>query len=340
MLKAVEKDTTKYNVNTALTIIRSQEGKLLENLYNKKNQARQLQQEKQGGILQAKQLQQEKIIHKTQSINIKKEQHSKTKKLIHKEDAKTERKQSTYNVRWSDVEFCNGHLNVRYDGMKIQVHCGRSIEQFNRLKMSLEIFKNTFLSVKYDFPTDSFKLNSYAVIDQIFDRLEIEHCLSNVDIDDSQYLVRMFLSRWSNQRLLNAYNIINRTLYLGHLCELYSKSLRIVPVKEKRQNESNGGMVEEDAFLFPVHNYQWLYILWESVEEKRATYIFRCQSTDYSIALQKIFDYIASPHITNKRDRLRQGDVGYFKGPTVEYYKSLNHDDLNDWKRRLDEICR
>jgi hypothetical protein len=240
------------------------------------------------------------------------------------------------SISWHEVIFNTGFFKTH----QYTISLPRSQKSFNQLKPYLSVFRNTCLELRVDPKTQKvLEVKNAEVLDQVFDRLEIEQALTSADIKNPDYFARTLLGRWSNERLIRAYAPESRSLYLKHLCGAYSSNYRIVPVREHRRNESNDTVTTEDAFLFPIHGHRYVYILWESVEDKRATYVFRCTPSNYAAAVQKVFDYVASDEITNKRDRLRQGNVGYFRGSVVEYWQSLNHNDLNDWKRRLTETC-
>ncbi len=240
------------------------------------------------------------------------------------------------SIPWSQITFDTGFFKTH----QYTISLPRSQKSFNQLKPYLSVFRNTSLELRVDPKTQKvLEVKNAEVLDQVFDRLEIEQALTSADIKNPDYFARTLLGRWSNERLIRAYAPESRSLYLKHLCGAYSSNYRIVPVREHRRNESNDTVTTEDAFLFPIHGHRYVYILWESVEDKRATYVFRCTPSNYAAAVQKVFDYVASDEITNKRDRLRQGNVGYFRGSVVEYWQSLNHNDLNDWKRRLTETC-
>ncbi len=243
-------------------------------------------------------------------------------------------------VEWNNVKFFNGFMQVMHNDKWYKINDNRSQVYFEYLKLSLQRFRNSKLLVLFDKEPNfiAYVVNG-EILEEIFDFLQIEVALTNEDISNPTYFAKTVLGGWSNDQLLRAFKPQDRTPYLKHLCEVYSAMYRIVPVRETRLNDSTRTTVIEDAFLFPIYNHQWLYILWESVEEKRSTYVFRCQPANYTTAVQRVFDYVASPDITNKRDRLRQGEVGYFKDATVQYYKSIHHDDLDSWIHRLSQTC-
>ena len=247
----------------------------------------------------------------------------------------------TLQIQWHNINFMLENIVFTYNSVSFQTYHSRSLPAFNQLKSHLSSFYNSYLEILISPKTQKvLEVKNADFLDQIFDRLEIEQALTNIDIKDSGYLAKTFLVRWSNAQIFQTLVPESRSLYLKHLCETYWPKYRIIPVREYRRNESNNAVILEDAFLFPIQGHRYIYILWESVEDKRATYVFRCLPSSYNAAVQKVFDYVVADSVTNKRDRLRDGNVGYFKNSIAEYCGSLNHNNLDDWKRHVGETCR
>ena len=117
------------------------------------------------------------------------------------------------------------------------------------------------------------KCNAASIIDSLFDRLEIEQELSNHSLGKITYLEKIHLS-WDNDRIIKAYRLRDKSDYFNSLCDICPPNFKIVPVREQRSHDSSESIVEEDAFLFPVSRQKYTYILWESVEQSRATHVF------------------------------------------------------------------
>ena len=130
-----------------------------------------------------------------------------------------------------------------------------------------------------------------------------------------------------------------RDSYLDYLCQKQDESYRIIPVLENRKFEANNSSISEYVFLFAFKGVSGkTYIIWESPIESRATHIFSCKNEDYVLAVQKVYDYIYSREITNKRQLLHISQFPYFK-ENVNYIGSNNHDSIQDWKYRMRKIC-
>lgn len=241
-------------------------------------------------------------------------------------------------VGWKDVSFSNGRVTVFINRNPNVIPEPRSKSIYNKFTKLIQ--KYGTLTVEVDRKTNKVvKCNAASIIDSVFDRLEIEQELSNHSLGKITYLEKIH-SSWDNDRVIKAYRLRDKSEYFNSLCDRCPPNFKIVPVREQRSHDSSESIVEEDAFLFPVRRQQYTYILWESVEQSRATHVFRCLPENYRAALQNVFDYVVSPGVTNKRDRLRSSRFDYFDNSVVKHVGSVNHpaDGVAVWKRNLDEL--
>jgi hypothetical protein len=117
------------------------------------------------------------------------------------------------------------------------------------------------------------------------------------------------------------------------LCELSKENLPIIPVPELIINKSGGQQVH-DSFLFPILTGNKLYWLWESMEESKATYIFKTQTYNPSPELQVIFDYLTG-NTVNKRETLIYSNVLKNK---LNFVNRIIHTDLSYWRNTVKYI--
>jgi hypothetical protein len=244
-------------------------------------------------------------------------------------------------VNWDSVKFDAGYIAIHHRGEHHYLTCGYSSHYFESYKPLLRLGQLGFLSLEVDLLDQKpIKVHNLSLLDILFDRLEIERLLTNTELGRIHYLVQLNGESWTNERIQKAYKLRDRTPYLTYLCQIFDSSLKIIPVREVRSHDSTDSILEEDAFLFPVRKSNRVYIFWESVElENRATHVFWCSAIHYQEGLQRVFDYIANPGITNKRQKLRTTRMDYFQQGAASYAGSVNHIAFDDWKQRVQQLC-
>lgn len=122
------------------------------------------------------------------------------------------------------------------------------------------------------------------------------------------------------------------TPYLQELCKLQALDYRIIPVSEPI------GLYKtniKESFIFTIQRANVIYLIWESVEEKKATFLFTTDLSEYQKDLQSIFDYISS-QLKNKRTNLRQG-ISNDEGYKLRSHRTFYHTALDKWKEKLFE---
>lgn len=124
------------------------------------------------------------------------------------------------------------------------------------------------------------------------------------------------------------------TPYLKELCKIQELHYHLIPVLEP-SNSKHAFSVEKESFLFTIQKTTSIYIIWESVEVNKATFVFTTNQADYFDDLQKIFDYI-SAHLDNKRTNLRKG-VMHNEGQYLQSYRTFYHTTLEKWKAKVFE---
>lgn len=252
-----------------------------------------------------------------------------------------ERKITVITLHWVAVFFGQKYIRVFYKDVWHRFEYEQSRPDFESYKHLLRLGQFGFLTLEVDLLDHKpIKVHNLNILDTLFDRLEIEHLLTNTELGRIQYLIQLNGESWTNERIQQAYKLRDRTPYLTHLCQIFDSSLKIIPIREIRSHDSTDSVLEEDAFLFPMTKGSRVYIFWESVElENRSTHIFWCPAVNYREGLQRVFDYIANPGITNKRQKLRSTRMDYFQQGEASYVGSVNHIAFDDWKQRIHQIC-
>lgn len=245
------------------------------------------------------------------------------------------------NLGWKDIIFRDGFISF-WGWERCSYPCELSQASYNRIK--------NFISLKREcrFQAEIDSLNNKIVcvigleiLDEIFELLNLKISLDNYKIGNIEYFINNIIGKISNQNIINIFSLdTSKSQYLDYLCQRQDQNYKIIPVNENRSFNANNSLISEYVFLFAIRgNFGKSYIIWESLEISRATHIFECNHENYAYAFQKIFDYIQSPDITNKRQLLHRSKISYFSG-VVKYLGSNNHDYIIDWISRIKRICR
>lgn len=120
--------------------------------------------------------------------------------------------------------------------------------------------------------------------------------------------------------------------YINYLVKKQSKEYKVIPCVE-RLAHSTGDMTEF-AFIFSLECGNGnIMIVHENVNPDRSTLIFEVKKGDYNKSIRSIYDFLQSAEI-NKRSSLRERNIE-IKEVGVIRYRSINHDNIYQWKRTL-----
>ena len=113
---------------------------------------------------------------------------------------------------------------------------------------------------------------------------------------------------------------LNRTEYLKWLVKFHSPEYKLVVVKEANLN------IHEDAFLFTKKKSNGgVLIIWENVNDKRATYTFKCNQNSYNTTIDMICSFLGDSTI-NKRSNVKA---------IFSISEKHNHSDINTFEREI-----
>lgn len=237
-----------------------------------------------------------------------------------------------------EIVFENGYIVWHSAGRQCRFNIDASRQWFNKLKYILSYVVNVRLKILFDFKNYKIiNIEGFEVLEKYFGYLEIDRILSQYDLGSEESFVQKIINRLDNNHTGSLYQIQSKSLYFRYLFEKQEPSYKIIPASEVRHFRSSGSIIEENAFLFSFKLKDKSYIIWENVEERRATHIFKCDSEQFERALQKVYDYISTPEVFNKREILHAETINYFKD-IVLYCGSINHTIINDWKDKLSVI--
>ena len=242
-----------------------------------------------------------------------------------------------------ELFYYNGSVSWTYENQTYRFDTPLSKDYFNKFKRILSYLVHEQLTITIDLQNNCISdINGIGTISQYFNYLEVDQLLTDYNLGDIEYFRKKILNNIDNNCIASVYNLKNRSVYLGYLISRQGNEYKIIPTSERRAFRSNNLIIKEDAFLFSFIVNNSSYIIWENLEESRATHIFHCSKEEYSNAIQKVYDYIVSPEIANKREILHTSCLEIFKGNkgSVAYCGWINHTCQDEWKSKLDEICQ
>jgi hypothetical protein len=147
------------------------------------------------------------------------------------------------------------------------------------------------------------------------------------------------------EQIATVYKKYTKDFYRNHLSDLFiprcfhyliertAEDLPIIPIPERVINSSGAENIH-DSFLFPIVKKNSCLWVWESVEELKATYVFETSKVSYEAEVQTIFDFLTGEFV-NKRSTLMKRKVDKKSVPLLI---RVNHNDYNEWKKKIGEI--
>jgi hypothetical protein len=121
---------------------------------------------------------------------------------------------------------------------------------------------------------------------------------------------------------------------LKKLCEYSDPELPIIPVGEIVYG-LNKKIKIHNSFLFPLKSKVNQFIIWESIEEPKASYVFSINSS-INNEIQTIFNFIVSK-IPNKRSELINK---YSLQKELNFSNRIFHNDLKSWDSKIKELLK
>ncbi|WP_018611854.1 hypothetical protein [Segetibacter koreensis] len=245
-------------------------------------------------------------------------------------------KRYTLSINWENVHFYNDKISFKicdkYFSNKFFFKGCK--ESYNYLKKYF--FRKQLYSLIVDFEYE----NPIRVqnVDQLNNMLEILAIESYIYFECNSaslgQAIRLSKLNLKKQVVCNIYKLYKKSVYFDLLIDVHDDKFKVVPVPEVILNEKGNIVQMESSFLFAINKGDFINIIWESVVEKKATYIFTCAKRDYDTQLQKIFDYITSPKIRNKRQLIMSSTKEHYSKELMEILQlnqRLEHQIPKQW---------
>lgn len=234
----------------------------------------------------------------------------------------------TIKVDWAYVFFADGYLVLLASENKtFKVLYGRSRKSFNSLKDRL-VEKIEPIEVIINGLGKTELVNS-SFLEEVFDFLEVSDIIHvNPKKIEFEKLQRI------SPKISRLFVTQDKSPYIKWLCQHHLNDRRIIPIIETKKVYHR--LVYEDGFLFIIANpnlSNGLIVVWESVNEDRATYVFPVMNDGVDGLCQRIYDFAYSD-VVHKRLLLSR-DEENMSELFENQYKRIIHNGLFDWRTEI-----
>jgi len=237
----------------------------------------------------------------------------------------------SFEADWENVNFGDGFIIIKYNEQWYRRAIGQSKKYLNEIKHFYRFHGVPRLRVTINGSLITLIENQEVLFYHI-DFFKI--AASNFGFIESTPLVLENWKRYTKLYFKKSLPFAFHTYSLKRLCEYCARDLPIIPVGEVVIN-SNGLKTIQNSFLFPMKSKKGYSIVWESVEEGKASYIFSVGSfADKD--LQFLFDYIAG-ETPNKRQTLINSKSLQGK---LKMKNRIFHTDMLSWEDDIQLLCK
>ena len=120
---------------------------------------------------------------------------------------------------------------------------------------------------------------------------------------------------------------------LNLLIQICDYQLPIIPLPERVINSSGIETIHE-SFLFPITKRDRIYWIWESIEEKKATFVFQTSKSTYVDEIQVIYDFLSGEFENKRSSLIRQLLIS----EDIRLIKRFKHTEFNKWKSGIESL--
>lgn len=227
-------------------------------------------------------------------------------------------------VDWSYVVFADGYLSLLASHNKtFKVLHERCRKSFNSLKTKL-VEKIEPIEVVIN-GLGRAELVDPSFLEEVFDFLEISE-LIHVKPEEIEFEKLRRIS----PKISRLFITQDKSPYIKWLCQYQLDNQKIIPIIETKKVYQR--LVYEDGFLFIIENPDFskgLIVVWESVNDNRATYVFSVMNDKVDELCQRIYNFAYSD-VIHKRLLLSRGEEKMLEFFGTKY-KRIIHNGLSDW---------
>lgn len=240
-------------------------------------------------------------------------------------------KSLTAIISWENVTFGDGFLFVKNNGKYLdKIPFKKSKLSFNALKQLYRHRKLEPLKIEY-LNNKVIRIINLDLLDFLF--LFFEHSGTRFEKRDlSQIIGASDYNKSFYKKYLSDFFTHKCFALLIKICD---NQLPIIPLPERVINSSGIETVHE-SFLFPLNKRECYYWVWESIEEKKATFVFQTSKSNYVEEIQVIYDFI-NGEFENKRSALIRR---LLISQDIRLIKRFKHTDFIKWKAGIESLIK
>jgi hypothetical protein len=240
---------------------------------------------------------------------------------------KTNPLEITIKPSWGNIYFSDGYITIIHENRSYKKYISQSKKYLNHIKsyysfknvpnLEIVVCGNEICEIK----------NEEVLFYHIVFLSSAGSSFGNVNYRSVNIDIwKKFTKSYYKKHL----PFVFHTRSLKKLCEICNDNSPIFAVPEAVIN-SNGSKAIHNSFLFPINTKSGNKIIWESVEESKASYIF--DNIDESFQdIQNLIDYIRGD-TPNKRETLIHSPK---LGQELRMKKRLFHTSYLDWEQEIE----
>jgi hypothetical protein len=237
---------------------------------------------------------------------------------------------NSFDVDWENVFFKDRKITINHNNQWYDKYVPESKKFLNEIKHYYKFHNVPRLKIIIE--NERVNIQNEEVLFYHIDFL-------NITASNFGYLKlpKLNIDKWikyNKQYYKSNLSFLLHTHTLKKLCEYSVPKLPIIPVGEAVIN-SNGTSTIHNSFLFPIKSKTGYFLIWESIEEGKASYVFSINSYSNK-SIQNIFNYIAGD-THNKRSTLISSKDLQNK---LNLKERILHTDLNSWEKEIRQLVK
>lgn len=255
----------------------------------------------------------------------------KQRKLYYENEIAELDKYKKIYIAWDWVTFGDGFIDVTYPGFSgivFRIDVANSKKSFGFIQKRFELLLPPF-KVKVWVKLNEMKLADKVTFDSVIRYLAIRKKMH--DISSGQVLDFNSFRHFVPDKINDLFFTAQKSIYMNYLCLNQAEGYKVIPIEEKKK--VNNQILYEDSFLFAIRKADRILIVWENVNDKRATYVFPATTANYESLIETIYGYIITPAKHKRLMMHRKTELDYFQ---TTYY-IINHQEYSTWEQKLNK---
>lgn len=287
------------------------------------------------------QIQQQEEVKRQRKAEQKRKEEERIKKLEQEKEEEYERNMKNIAIIWDEIIFKKDYIEFNTTSRKVIIkpfYCKGLIESLNHIKE--EYFKRIYSKKVYQlvvYKGEIIRERSKGLV-KLLETIEVVKDFHRFKLPDAETKIKIKeFGSLNNEEVLDIFqSFIKKNQYLKYLACEHDSTYKIIALHEYVNNKS------EEALLFRLKTQNGnIVLVWENVNEARASHVFTFKQADEESALDEIKYFVCSGDLINKRSSLylKSTDAIKLKN-SLHYSKSIKHNNLDDYKIEIERLLR